>query len=177
MISRMTTSRRTFAGPIFPCLSARAHPTVTSFRQRRDYAPYDKPAIWTGDYTAARSETAIHNNFLFTGQLYDPETGLYHYKARALHPHLGRLLQRECLEQPSNLYAYALLSTISWKDTPAVALKAGHGEIKRHLYITIRIKKAKGRPCPTGQSVKKVCACQYVHTWGEESWSTVLLAG
>jgi RHS repeat-associated protein len=33
------------------------------------------------------------NRFLFTGREQDAETGLYHYRARAYDPYLGRFLQ------------------------------------------------------------------------------------
>lgn len=63
--------------------------------ERYDYEPYDKPTIWTSDYNDTRSETTVHNPFLFTGQMYNTEADLYHYKAGAYSPHHGRLLQRD----------------------------------------------------------------------------------
>jgi len=66
-----------------------------SVLERYDYEPYGTPSLWSGDYADTRSQTTLTSIFLFTGQLYDPETGLYHYKARAHHRTIGRFLQRD----------------------------------------------------------------------------------
>lgn len=52
--------------------------------------------------------SALENPFLFTGRELDPETGLYHYRARAYSPTLGRFLQRDPLGQlpDVNVYRY-----------------------------------------------------------------------
>ncbi|HEX8912542.1 MAG TPA: RHS repeat-associated core domain-containing protein [Humisphaera sp.] len=47
--------------------------------------------------------------YLFTGREYDPETGLYYYRARYYHPDLGRFLNRDPLLYDAgdlNVYAY-----------------------------------------------------------------------
>jgi RHS repeat-associated protein len=48
------------------------------------------------------------NRFLFTGREQDAETGLYHYRARAYSPYLGRFLQRDRISYDTflSLYAY-----------------------------------------------------------------------
>ena len=43
------------------------------------------------------STSAIGNPFTFTGREFDAESGLYHYRARAMHPGLGRFMQRDPL--------------------------------------------------------------------------------
>jgi RHS repeat-associated protein len=50
-------------------------------------------------------EDAIPNPYTFTGREFDPETGLYYYRARYYDPHLGHFLQEDPLFQ-SNLYIY-----------------------------------------------------------------------
>jgi len=57
--------------------------------------------------------------FQFTGQMWIPEASVYHFKARAYHPGLGRFMQTD----PSgllgglNLYAYAEDDPVNFSDT------------------------------------------------------------
>ncbi|MDQ3520086.1 MAG: polymorphic toxin-type HINT domain-containing protein [Gemmatimonadota bacterium] len=56
--------------------------------------------------------------FQYTGQLWLPEFGLYHYKARANAPHLGRFLQTDPIgywDSP-NLYAHVLNDPVNLSD-------------------------------------------------------------
>ncbi len=52
--------------------------------------------------------SAFGNPWMFTGRQLDPETGLYHYRARAFSPAIGRFLQRDPLDQlpDTNVYRY-----------------------------------------------------------------------
>lgn len=62
------------------------------------------------------------NTFTYTGREYDVETGLYHYRARAYDPAIGRFLQKDPLQgnqnltQSLNLYAYALNNPVNMVD-------------------------------------------------------------
>lgn len=75
--------------------------------ERYSYDPYGTPTIYgaTGNIL---SQSTIDNRFLFTGREYDTETGLYHYRARTMHPELGRFNQTDPLlfADDLNLYSY-----------------------------------------------------------------------
>ncbi|WP_418202202.1 RHS repeat-associated core domain-containing protein [Anaerohalosphaera lusitana] len=60
--------------------------------------------------------TAFANPYMYTGRRYDPETGLYYYRARMYSPTLGRFLQPDLIgyadgsrNQVSILFASGLL--------------------------------------------------------------------
>jgi RHS repeat-associated protein len=74
--------------------------------ERYDYEPYGKPTFWSGDYSDTRDETQVTNIFLFTGQMYDPETALYHYKRRALNAVMGRMGQPDPADEGLSRYEY-----------------------------------------------------------------------
>lgn len=63
-------------------------------------------------------QSAIGNNRLFTGREYDPETGLYFYRARYYSPELGRFLQVDPIDNfgLSSLYDYCYNAPTRWVD-------------------------------------------------------------
>ncbi|MDD2707700.1 MAG: DUF6531 domain-containing protein [Verrucomicrobiae bacterium] len=80
------------------------------------YDIYGKPTIKDGSY---QTLTTAKTPFLFTGREYDSETGLYHYRARAYSPDLGRFLQADPISFDGgdiNLYRYCANDPINYKD-------------------------------------------------------------
>ncbi len=58
------------------------------------YDVYGQPTI-RDQQGIVIARSAIGNPYLYTGREYDPEDGLYHYRARAYSPRAGRFLQRD----------------------------------------------------------------------------------
>jgi len=54
----------------------------------------------------------------FTGRRYDPETGLYYYRARYYNPEIGRFLQPDPIgyNDGMNMYAYVGNNPLAWID-------------------------------------------------------------
>ncbi len=65
--------------------------------QTYEYSVYGEPAA---------SDPNHPNPFLFTARRFDRETGLYHYRARAYNPFIGRFLQTDPANSGMNAYAY-----------------------------------------------------------------------
>ena len=70
--------------------------------ERYEYGPYGKLSIY-GANDSILFHSSVGNIYYFTGREFDFETGLYHYRARTLHPGLGRFMQHDPL-----LYADAM---------------------------------------------------------------------
>lgn len=64
--------------------------------ERYEYDPYGKLTIYDAN-DSVLTISAVDNIYYFTGREYDFETGLYHYRARSLHPVLGRFMQHDPL--------------------------------------------------------------------------------
>jgi RHS repeat-associated protein len=68
---------------------------------------------------------SLHNNlYTFTGRKYDPESGLYYYRARYYSPGLGRFLQVDPAgyEDGPNLFTYVSNLPISYYDPYGLAI-------------------------------------------------------
>ena len=63
-------------------------------------------------------ESAYDNPYMYTGRRYDPETGLYYYRARIYSPAIGRFLQPDPIGYADgmNIYAYCGNNPVNWID-------------------------------------------------------------
>ncbi|OUC16585.1 MAG: hypothetical protein B0A82_00860, partial [Alkalinema sp. CACIAM 70d] len=75
------------------------------------YSPY-------GEFGAGQSAPPQHSPFGFTGRQYDPETGLYQYRARYYSPRLGQFLSTDPIgtKDDPNLYMYVGLDPANATD-------------------------------------------------------------
>jgi RHS repeat-associated protein len=62
--------------------------------------------------------STVGNRFMFTGREYDPEIGLYYYRARYYKPEIGRFLQTDPVgyADSMNPYLYCGNNSINWAD-------------------------------------------------------------
>ena len=63
--------------------------------ERIQYDPYGQPTCTRTSDNDVTAASHFGNPFLFQGQRYCPETGLYYFKNRDYYPTLGRFLQRD----------------------------------------------------------------------------------
>ncbi len=79
--------------------------------------------LWTADdIILPGAKSAFGNPFLFTGQRYDPESGLMYYKNRFDSTFFGRFMSRDPIAVPDGQRAYNLKS-----DPPGRGDPPGHG--------------------------------------------------
>ncbi len=68
------------------------------------------------------NSSGMVNTLTYTGREYDAESGLYHYRARAYDPTMGRFMQKDAWQgelmspQTQHLYSYVLNNPVNWTD-------------------------------------------------------------
>jgi RHS repeat-associated protein len=90
--------------------------SASAVQERYDYSAYGAPTFWDAAYTNTLQGTGCHNDVLFTGQRYEPETHIYHYKGRSLHPTLGHFLQRDPVGIDPQPYKYCRAAPLNAAD-------------------------------------------------------------
>lgn len=86
--------------------------------ERYEYDPYGQPTIYDATNNVL-NQSALGNAILFTGRDYDYETGLYYYRARTMHPGLGRFIQHDPLMYVDglNMYSYVMNNPLNYIDS------------------------------------------------------------
>ena len=85
--------------------------------ERYDYTVFGEPTISDANGDPL-TESAYGNPYMFTGRRYDPNTGLYNYRARWYQAEIGRFIQPDPIryEDDYNLYRYVVNNPINKSD-------------------------------------------------------------
>jgi len=75
--------------------------------ERYTYTPYGEVTILDPTALVIRTESAVDNPYAYTGRRWEPETGLYYFRARYYGPKLGRFLDRDPLGYVDGMSVYA----------------------------------------------------------------------
>ena len=79
--------------------------------------------------------------FIFTGRRYDPETGIYYYRARYYHQELGRFLSRDrSYRDGTGLYEYVSSSPLLTLDPTGWALIPPQVRVDEHVSASGEVK-------------------------------------
>jgi len=139
-----------------------ASPTAAQVVERFTYSAYGSvTAWWDPNWTetgypplssAGRSEVGLP--YLYTGQRFDPESGLQYSKHRVYDPAVGKFLRRDLVgygDGPS-LYGYARSNPTTWTDP--FGLWSASGSSMRHMAVSAEARrhvvKARSQGMPTG---------------------------
>ena len=77
--------------------------------ERVNYDAYGNPTFFDVDGNVM-AQSSIGNAILFTGREYDSETGTYYYRARSMHPNIGRFMQKDPLMYIDGMNEYSYVN-------------------------------------------------------------------
>ena len=95
------------------------------------YGPYGEPQSWSG------------SRFRYTGQIAIPEAQLYHYRARAYDPVMGRFLQTDPIgyDDGPNVYAYVGGDPVNLSDPSGLMVGGTGGTVEEVVITGVRLPK------------------------------------
>ena len=88
-----------------------------------------------GETSQIAGSTSVYNPFLYTGQEWDSELGMYNLRARHYSPSLGRFIARDPIGHAggSNLYSYCSADPIGHSDPDGMAPSVAIGLLNSNL--------------------------------------------
>lgn len=119
--------------------------------ERIDYDVYGQPTFFDAEGNEL-DQSSIGNNILFTGREYDVETGMYFYRARTMHPGVGRFMQKDPMGYVDSMndYAYTVNSPIRFVDPFGFnkeTCDSGNDFCEKHPYVCGIMGEGHGEAC------------------------------
>ena len=80
--------------------------------ERVDYDAYGQPTFFDADGNIL-NQSSVANSILFAGREYDAESVTYYYRARTMHPDVGRFIQYDPLRYVDGMNMYSYVNNMS----------------------------------------------------------------
>ena len=135
--------------------------------ERYQYDPYGNQTVMDASFTVL-SDSAIDQEFSYTGQRLEDETGLYYYKNRYYSPDQGRFISRDPIGYDSGslgLYEYAQSKPIDFAD-PFGLIIPGDPDPTDEIIIAMLLKKGFKALIKylSKKKLNKIAKCKAIHT-------------